>query len=105
MRKTLSLFAGALALAYLSAPLYADSVQDSLHGNIVMLSKEETGIPGYYHQKYVFEHPDCFGRIPVDFYGAAIDTTDVNVLENERRMCSKSTWGDGSGSEGGGGDD
>jgi hypothetical protein len=101
MRKTLSLIGGALAVAYLSGPLYADSVQDSSHGTIVMLSKEETGIPGYYHQKYVFEHPDCLGRIPVDFYGAAIDTTDVNLLASERRMCSKSTWGDGAGSEGG----
>ena len=92
----------------MSAAAYADSVSvtDPTYGSIVMLSKEETGIPGYYHQKYVYDHPECLGAVPVDYYGPAIDPTNVEVLKFERRMCASSFWGrDGAGSEGGGSDD
>lgn len=101
MKKTLSFIGGALALVYVSAASYADSVTDSSFGSIIMLSKQESEIPGYFHQKYVYNHPDCLGSVPVDFYGPAIDTEDVKVLAFERKMCARNFWGDGSGSEGG----
>jgi len=106
MKKKLGLVGGALALVCMSAAAYADSVPDPNYGSIVMLSKEETGIPGYYHQKYVYDHFECLGAVPVDYYGPEIDPTNVEVLKAERKMCASNFWGrDGGGSEGGGGDD
>ena len=103
MKKTVSFFAGALALMSLSgAASYADSVGDDSHGSITMISKEETGIPGYFHQKYVFDHPDCLGSEPVDYYGPAIDPSDENVVARERQFCGQSFWGRDGGQDGGG---
>jgi hypothetical protein len=103
MKKTLGFIGGALALICMSAASYADSVPESHFGSIVMLSNEESEIPGYFHQKYVYNHPDCLGSVAVDYYGPAIDITDVNVLAKEQKMCGQNFWGrDGSGSEGGG---
>jgi hypothetical protein len=98
MNKKLALIGGALALACLSSASYADSVGNSSHGTIVVISKEETGIPEYFHQKYVFNHPDCEGSVPVDFYGPEINPNDSQVLAAEQRMCAQNRWfGDGSG--------
>ena len=98
MNKKLALIGGALALACLSSASYADSVGNSSHGTIVVISKEETGVPEYFHQKYVFSHPDCEGSVPVDFYGPEINPNDTQVLAAEQRMCAQNRWfGDGSG--------
>ena len=99
MNKKLTLIGGALALACLSGASYADSVADSSSaGSIVVMSKQETGIEGYFHQKYVFNHPDCLGSVPVDYYGPEINPNDTHILEAEQKICAQNRWfGDGSG--------
>ena len=32
--------------------------------SLVILSEEETGVPGYVHQKYAFVSQACRGRVP-----------------------------------------
>jgi hypothetical protein len=106
MKKTVSFAAGALALISLSgAASYADSFQSSPSGSITMISKEETGIPGYFHQKYVFDHPDCLGAVPVDYYGPLVDANDPAVIARESKFCAQSFWGRDGGQDGGGGGD
>jgi hypothetical protein len=63
------------------------NVMDIPEDSIVVLSKEETGVPGYVHQKYAYY---CGGEFKlVDYYGAAFDPKDQNVLRFERQMCSR----------------
>ncbi|SRR5713226_4127140 len=100
MNKKLGLIGGALALACLSSPSYADSIGDSSTGSIVVISKQESGVPGYFHEKYVFSHPDCLGNVPVDYYGPEINPNDPSILANEQRLCAQNRWfGDGSGTD------
>jgi hypothetical protein len=60
--------------------------------SIVVLSKEETDIPGYVHEKYAFY---CLGELRlVDYSGSAFDPKDQDVLEFERIMCSRQKFND-----------
>jgi hypothetical protein len=75
------------------------SVTDIPEDSIVVLSKEETDIPGYLHEKYAFR---CLGELRlVDYYGAAFpfDPKDQNVLQFERMMCARQQNTDYEGSE------
>ena len=68
------------------------SLTDIADGSIVVLSQEETGIPGYVHQKYAF---NCLGEFRlVDYYGSAFDPKDQDVLQFERTMCSRQKMND-----------
>ena len=72
------------------------SVPDIADDSIVVLSTEETGVPGYVHQKYAFH---CFGELKlVDYYGAAFDPKDKDVLQFERAMCARQQNNDYDGS-------
>ena len=63
------------------------SVTDIPNDSIVVLSKEETDIPGYLHETYAF---NCLGELKlVDYYGAAIDPKDLDVIQFERVMCAR----------------
>jgi len=63
------------------------NVADIPEDSIVVLSKEETGVPGYVHEKYAYY---CGGEFRlVDYYGSAFDPKDQNVLRFERMMCSR----------------
>src|SRR5262247_1836467 len=63
------------------------NVADIPDDSIVVLSKEETGVPGYVHQKYAF---NCLGELKlVDYYGSAFDLKDKDVLQFEQMMCSR----------------
>lgn len=63
------------------------NVTDIADDSIVVLSKEETGVPGYVHQKYAYL---CFGEFRlVDYYGSPFDSNDQNILRFERQMCSR----------------
>ncbi len=88
-----------MAILYLPVASYADSLTGSVNsieaisssnvpnGSIVVLSKEETSIPGYFHEKYAFVGQDCLGW-EVDYYGPAIDPNDANLLRTEYSMCT-----------------
>ena len=60
--------------------------------SIVVLSQEESGAPGYVHEKYAFY---CLGELRlVDYYGSAFDPKDQTVLEFERELCSRQKFND-----------
>ena len=68
------------------------SVTDIPEDSIVVLSQEETSIPGYVHQKYGFY---CLGELRlVDYYGAAFDPKDQDVLQFERTLCARQQMND-----------
>ena len=59
------------------------------HNSFVILSEEETGVPGYVHQRYAFVSPHCpAGFQIIDYYGAPIDPNDASLQIRERSMCS-----------------
>src|SRR5215468_4494709 len=99
MNKKLVFVGSALALVSLSGASYAETFGNSPKGSIVVVSKQEL-FPGagYFHEKYVYTHPDCEGNVPVDYYGPEIDPSDEHLLSEEQRMCGENRWfGDGSG--------
>src|SRR5215475_9774859 len=72
------------------------SVTDIADNSIVVLSQEDTGVPGYVHTKYAF---NCFGVLRlVDYYGSAIDPSNKDVLQFESMMCSRQQNNDYDGS-------
>ena len=72
------------------------NVTDIPEDSIVVLSKEETDIPGYVHEKYAFL---CLGKFRlVDYYGAPFEPNDKDVLTFERQMCSRQEMNDYDGS-------
>ena len=92
-----------IVVAFLAVPFasFAQSPWGSLEtlsvtgipeDSIVVLSQEETGLPGYVHQKYAYY---CLGELRlVDYYGSAFDPKDQDVLEFERTMCSRQKFND-----------
>jgi len=99
MNKKLGLVGSALALVCLSGASYAQTAGDSPKGSIVVVSKQEL-FPGagYFHEKYVYTHPDCEGNVSVDYYGSEIDPNDEQLLAKEQQLCAQNRWfGDGSG--------
>jgi hypothetical protein len=68
------------------------SVTDIADDSIVVLSKEETSVPGYVHVKYAF---NCLGELRlVDYYGSAFDVNNKDVIQFERVMCSRQKMND-----------
>ena len=64
-------------------------------GSIVVLSTEETEVPGYVHQKYAYA---CFGGFQlVDYYGAPIEPKPKYPSDRARDVCTKALqhggWG------------
>jgi hypothetical protein len=69
------------------------NIPNAAQNSFVILSEEETGVPGYVHQKYAFVSQACpAGFQIVDYYGAPIDRNDPSLLIRERTMCSDSSW-------------
>src|SRR5262245_33646928 len=76
-----------VALAQNSISLETLSVADIPNDSIAVFSEEETGFPGYIHQKYVFH---CLGELRlVDYYGSAFDLKEQDVIHFERIMCTR----------------
>jgi hypothetical protein len=68
------------------------NVADIPEDSIVVLSKEETGEPGYIHEKYAFY---CLGELRlVDYYGSAFDPKDQDVIQFERTLCARQKMND-----------
>jgi hypothetical protein len=91
-----------IVVAFLAVPFasFAQSPWGSIENlgayvpedSIVVLSREETDIPGYVHQKYAFH---CLGELRlVDYYGSAFDAKDQDVLQFERTMCTRQKMND-----------
>ena len=59
------------------------------HDSFVIISEEETEVPGYVHQRYAFVSPACPAGVHIiDHYGAPIDPNDASLQIRERTMCS-----------------
>ena len=72
------------------------SVADVADDSIVVLSQDETDIPGYIHQKYAFR---CLGELRlVDYYGPAFEPNNQDVLQFERTLCVRQKMNDYDGS-------
>ena len=85
-----------VALAQSSISLETLNAVDIPQDSIVVLSQEETGVPGYIHEKYAFS---CLGDLRlVDYYGSAFDPKDPEVLQFERVMCARQKMNDYDGS-------
>jgi len=81
-----------VALAQSSISLETLNAMDIPQNSIVVLSQDETGIPGYIHQKYAF---NCLGELRlVDYYGSAFDPKDQDVLQFERTLCARQQMND-----------
>jgi hypothetical protein len=67
-----------------------DDVQatDHSNGSIVIISREESDVPGYVHMKYAFIDQSC-GAILVDRFGPAINPSDRELKQIEQRMCTE----------------
>jgi len=93
MGRKLSTAAVLMGAIFLSTALYAapfmDSHAMSEYGVIEMVSQEESSVPGYFHQKYVYWHESCPEGKPVDYYGPAIDPNDMNLLKSELRRIGR----------------
>jgi hypothetical protein len=88
------------AIFYFSAAAYAQdfgrpmtsadalNTADTSNDTIVVISKEETEIPGYVHEKYAFVDQHCGGAQIVDYYGPAIDPNDPSIHKLENRVCT-----------------
>lgn len=59
---------------------------DYSNGSIVIISEEETDIPGYLRVQYAFVDQSC-GVILVDHYGPAINPNDNELKQVEQRAC------------------
>src|SRR5262249_53155595 len=81
-----------VALAQSSISLETQNAVDIPQDSIVVLSQEETGVPGYIHEEYAFS---CLGELRlVDYYGSAFDPKDPEVLQFERVMCARQKMND-----------
>jgi hypothetical protein len=69
------------------------NIANVAQNSLVILGEEETGVPGYVHQKYAFVSQACRGGFQIiDYYGAPIDRNDPSLLVRERAMCSDNSW-------------
>ena len=81
-----------VAFAQSRISLESLSAADVADDSIVVLSQDETDIPGYIHQKYAFR---CLGEWRlVDYYGSAFDPKDQDVLQFERALCARQQMND-----------
>ena len=81
-------------VAFAQSPISLESLSaaDVADDSIVVLSQDQTDIPGYIHQKYAFR---CLGELRlVDYYGSAFDPKDQDVLQFERTLCARQQMND-----------
>jgi len=100
MTKKIAAFAVVTALLFLPIAAFAQNVREPVksiedintadmpNDSIVVISKDNTDLPGYVHERFVFVHEDCPGgaRI-VDRYGPPVDPKDPNLQQFERTQC------------------
>ena len=75
------------------------NLADVPENSMIMLSQDDTGVPGYVHQKYAFL---CEGGALniVDHYGSPITPNEPSALRFERQMCAQQEFAnDGSENE------
>lgn len=100
MIRKLVLFAFVMAVFSLPGVTFAQTrggsvedinIADIPADSIVVISRDnDTDVPGYVHEKYVFVSPDCIGGAQiVDHSGTPIDPKDPNLLRSEAISCAR----------------
>ena len=97
MLSKMSLIGVLMAILFLPLVAYGQDLSRSedvntanvAHNSFVIISEEETEVPGYVHQRYAFVSAACpAGAHIIDYYGAPIDPNDASLQIRERSMCS-----------------
>ena len=87
------LFAPAVSLSQESGSVTSIktlNLADIADDSIVVLSKNESGIPGVVNVKYAYVNRVCSGGVQlVDYYGSEFDPNDRNLRRSEVRRCSE----------------
>ncbi len=96
----IGVFGVLLAILYLPVAAYGQdfgrpmtsvadiNTENTPNDSIVVISKEETGLPGYVHEKYALVDQNCGGTQIVDYYGPAINPNDQDLHKLEQSMCT-----------------
>jgi hypothetical protein len=56
-------------------------------GTILLVAREDTGIPGYVHEKYALVDQYCSTVEYVDYYGPSINPNDAKLITREQKIC------------------
>lgn len=70
--------------AYSQAPI---DTTGAANGTILLVARNETGIPGYVHEKYALVDHYCSSVEVVDYYGPPTDSKDANLIAREQTVC------------------
>jgi|ERR1043166_1862650 hypothetical protein len=57
-------------------------------GTAVVISEDETSVPGYVHMKYAYMEQNCGPQL-VDYYGPRIDPNDRSLRLADQRACTE----------------
>src|ERR1700739_603327 len=57
-------------------------------GSIVVLSNEETSVPGYFHTRYAYVEENCGGPEIGERDRPPLEPNDKTLLEPEHRVCN-----------------
>jgi hypothetical protein len=72
------------------------NLQDIAEDSVIVLSKEESGIAGYFQTEYAYIDSACPDVIQlVYFSGPTVDINDQVLRLNERRLCSTRVYDSG----------
>ncbi|MGH7810646.1 MAG: hypothetical protein ACREP5_10260 [Candidatus Binatia bacterium] len=72
------------------------NLQDIAEDSVIVLSKEESGITGYFQTEYAYVDSACPDGIQlVYFSGPSVDINDRDLRLNERRLCSTRVYDSG----------
>ncbi len=74
-------------MAALFLPIASYAQEGLQNDSIVILKTEESGVPGYVHQQYLFIDQNCPGPKQIDYYGPPIDPNDASLQRLEHAMC------------------
>ena len=72
------------------------NLQDIAEDSVVVLSKEESGIAGYFQSEYAYLDSACPDGIQLVYHsGPAVDVNDRSLRFNERSLCSQRVYDSG----------
>jgi hypothetical protein len=72
------------------------NLQDIAEDSVIVLSKEESGIAGYFQTEYAYIDSACPDGIQlVYFSGPSVDTNNKALRANERKLCSQRVYDSG----------
>jgi hypothetical protein len=74
------------------------NLQDIAEDSVIVLSKEESGIAGYFQTEYAYIDSACPDGIQLVFYsGPTVDINDRSLRLNERKLCTHRVYDSGGG--------